>query len=547
MAILILWYAYTQYNKGDNGQYNILILTPYETQIDLIFTRLDQLIEGSPLMQKCMERQIHHRKELTNGSIILGLTAGASSGNNGSNNTRGQRADVIIFDEIDYIGSSQITNALNIRNEAPERIKVIAASTPCGKHEEFYKWCVNSSKSYKPYPDDIKNFEFNGYNVTNSMVERGDRGNGWCEIYAPSVVNKELLKINPDTEQTYLQDLQDEFSELRYAQEVMAEFGEEELGVYQKKYLRQALQEGIRTKHKYFNDMTAAEIKDYRLHHMENIFMLGVDWDRIQAGTTLVGVMLDKGFVNADGIIEPKFRVIFREEIPKSQFTFTEAVDRIIQLNDIYDFNWISIDKGYGDTQLEMLHKYGMANPETGLAEKVVGYQFGEKIEVRDPFTFKKDKKPFKPFMVNNSVITFEKGKIVFDPNDKQLLEQFEAYKVVRVSTTGQPIYTDENEHIVDALNLCLVIFQQKYGSLFKNIISSKSAVIKMPSRNKYEPVDDRNIHYSKREAIAAAAAVYNNGKPSFNSRTFTTGVKLFGEPTSVGRGSGFSFRRKKF
>ena len=44
-------------------------------------------------MQECMDRQIHHRKELTNGSIILGLTAGASSGNNGSNNTRGQRAD----------------------------------------------------------------------------------------------------------------------------------------------------------------------------------------------------------------------------------------------------------------------------------------------------------------------------------------------------------------------------------------------------------------------------------------------------------------------
>ena len=120
MCILILWFAYTQINKGDNGQYNILILTPYETQIDLIFTRLDQLIEGSPFLQECISRQIHHRKELKNGSIILGLTAGASSGNNGSNNTRGQAADLIVLDEVDYIGSSQITNILNIRNEAPE-------------------------------------------------------------------------------------------------------------------------------------------------------------------------------------------------------------------------------------------------------------------------------------------------------------------------------------------------------------------------------------------------------------------------------------------
>lgn len=93
MCVLILWYAYTQINKGPNNQYDILILTPYETQIDLIFTRLDQLIEGSPLLQSMITREIHHRKEFKNGTIIKGLTAGASSGNNGSNNTRGQRAD----------------------------------------------------------------------------------------------------------------------------------------------------------------------------------------------------------------------------------------------------------------------------------------------------------------------------------------------------------------------------------------------------------------------------------------------------------------------
>ena len=70
MCILILWYAYTQINKGTNGQYNVLILTPYETQIDLIFTRLDQLIESSPLLQEAMKRQVYHRKEMFNGSII---------------------------------------------------------------------------------------------------------------------------------------------------------------------------------------------------------------------------------------------------------------------------------------------------------------------------------------------------------------------------------------------------------------------------------------------------------------------------------------------
>ena len=51
MCVLILWFAYTQYNKGPNNQYDIIIATPYETQIDLIFKRLHQLIEASPLLQ----------------------------------------------------------------------------------------------------------------------------------------------------------------------------------------------------------------------------------------------------------------------------------------------------------------------------------------------------------------------------------------------------------------------------------------------------------------------------------------------------------------
>ena len=30
MCVAILWFAYTQYNKGPNNQYDIIIATPYE-------------------------------------------------------------------------------------------------------------------------------------------------------------------------------------------------------------------------------------------------------------------------------------------------------------------------------------------------------------------------------------------------------------------------------------------------------------------------------------------------------------------------------------
>ena len=97
------------------------------------------------------------------------------------------------------------------------------------------------------------------------------------EIYAPSNVNKELLKINPDTSQTYLEDIREELSEMRYAQEVMAEFGEEELGVYQKKFIQAAIDEGIRTKFQYITKWDDEERKTYRKRtHGQCIRTLGV-------------------------------------------------------------------------------------------------------------------------------------------------------------------------------------------------------------------------------------------------------------------------------
>ena len=281
MCVLILWFAYTQYNKGPNNQYDIIIATPYETQIDLIFKRLHQLIEVSPLLNGLISRDVHHNICFNiNGvtSNILGLTAGANNATGGANSTRGQRADVIILDECDYIGSNQVTNILNIRNEAPERIRLICASTPSGKHEEYYRWCVGASKKYFPTQDDIKNNRFTGYKTEEKAI---GEGNGWTEIYAPSNVNKELLKINPDTLQTYLEDIRDELSEMRYVQEVMAEFGEEELGVYQKKYIYEAVKEGERLNYKYITKWPKEEREAYLKRTQGRcIRILGVDWDK---------------------------------------------------------------------------------------------------------------------------------------------------------------------------------------------------------------------------------------------------------------------------
>lgn len=494
MCILILWHAYTQINKGTNGQYDVLIVTPFETQVDLIFDRLHQLIDGSPVLKASVTRDVYHRIEFANGSKITGLTAGSKSGN-GAANTRGQAADFIILDEVDYMGSDEITNIINIRNEAPDRIKVMTASTPCGKHEEFYRWCTAASHRFAPSQKDIDEFTFTKYINT----ENAD-GNGWTEVYAPSIVNKELLKINSDTGISYLEELKLELSEMRFVQEVMAMFGEEEMGVYQKKYIEKAVEEGRRIEYRYTTEMEDDELVEFLSKRRLGPRILGVDWDKYAASTNMACIELDTLHRNSLGQLEPKFKVLFRIEIPRSDFTYTNAVSKIIELNDTYDFDWISIDRGYGETQLEMLHKYGMENPITGLHEKTIGYQFAQKLEVRDPYTHVKDKKPLKPFMVNNSVIVFEKEKIILNPSDKLVIQQFEQYRVESISKNGIPTYCDKNEHIVDAINLALLAFEQKYGELMKNIVSSKILLIDgidRPDRTKSRDMESKksNIH----------------------------------------------------
>lgn len=539
MCVLILWFAYTQYNKGPNNQYDIIIATPYETQIDLIFKRFHQLIEVSPLLGGLISRDVHHNICFNiNGvtSNILGLTAGANNATGGANSTRGQRADVIILDECDYIGSNQVTNILNIRNEAPERIKLICASTPSGKHEEYYRWCIGASKKYFPTQDDIKNNRFTGYMTEEKAV---GEGNGWTEIYAPSNVNKELLKINPDTLQTYLEDIRDELSEMRYVQEVMAEFGEEELGVYQKKYIYEAIKEGERLGYRYITKWSKQDREAYlKRTQGQCIRILGVDWDKYAAATNMVCMEFDRFHQNADGRIVPLFKMLFRIEIARSDFTYVNAMNKIIELNDEYKFDWIAIDRGYGEVQLEMLHKYGLEHEETGLADKVIGYQFSQKIEVTDPYTRKKDSKDLKPFMVNNSVNLFEKGKIVLDPKDKTMIQQLEEYRVKSISASGKPIYTDENEHAIDSMNLALLAFEQHHGELLKKVFSIKTIFI--------GTLDNRDVDVKSRTLIGDEEAEVPIGRIEAPSSTYgIIGVTNFSNHNINKRAS--TYKRRTF
>ena len=76
--------------------------------------------------------------------------------------------------------------------------------------------------------------------------------------------------------------------------------------------------------------------------------------------------------------------------------------------------------------------------------------------------------------MVNTSVIVFENKKIVLNPKDTKFITDLEGYRLKGVTATGAPIFSDENEHTIDATNLCILIFEQNYGQLFKDMITTR-------------------------------------------------------------------------
>ena len=101
------------------------MVTPYENQVRLIFMRLRELIETSPLLKSEVDRMTQNPFQIIwkNGSAVLGFTTGAASGSGGAS-IRGQKADFIFMDEVDRNGhvvhykSGELRGRHTIRSQA---------------------------------------------------------------------------------------------------------------------------------------------------------------------------------------------------------------------------------------------------------------------------------------------------------------------------------------------------------------------------------------------------------------------------------------------
>lgn len=429
MVVAILHYLFTNSPKvqrwDENAQMyvdgfsTILVLTPYLSQVKLIFNRIRELLARNPQLQNEVKRDVstpHHMIELYNGAKVVGFSSGAK----GAEAVRGQKADFIILDEMDYLSSEDIESVVALMMEH-DQVKILASSTPSGRREYFYSFCE----------------------------ERMD----FKQFYYPSMVNPSWgPKMEAELRQFYK-------TEIGWQHEILAEFGEEAAGVFQNKYIFKAQQ-------------------DYKYESVTPnpkwTYSVGIDWNDAENGTKLcvVGWDPDKSI----------FKVVDKQTVQKAGWTQTTAIQELIKLNRLWKPDFVYVDEGYGATQIEVIKQFGIdalrrddehARTDEKL-KNVVGVNSSSKIEVYDPVTGEPIKKMMKPYMIENAVRRFEQQQVIFSLYDEVLAEQLGGYIIAKVNASGNPVYEATNgDHDLDAFVLALLAFQMELSEFTNRTYST--------------------------------------------------------------------------
>lgn len=120
-------------------------------------------------------------------------------------------------------------------------------------------------------------------------------------------------------------------------------FGDMEFGVYKKDLLDYAYSMGDKVRTKYWDEYTVEEKDRFRMTRHNKILVAAVDWDLAASVPNILCLMLDKTKK------DKYFEVLFRIDIPRTEFLLTSAVNKLIELDKLFNFDHVSVDRGLGN------------------------------------------------------------------------------------------------------------------------------------------------------------------------------------------------------
>lgn len=416
----ILWAMYTKLGY-DKPKFEIILICPYEAQVKKNFDNIMSMIGQSKNLESAVagKRQSpHHELQFHNGSFLRGFSASTSSAA-GSNKIRGQDADGVVFEEMDYIADEHLETTMAVAGSQRE-VFIMGISTPTGGKTKFQQLILDKSQNFKEF---------------------------WF-------ISKESPRWSPEAE-SFFRNL---YSPGGYDREFNAEFGQPTAGVFRQTDLDKAVR-----KYEY-----ALCRRDPR-----KIYGIGVDWNKL-TGTHIVVLEFDPTAK------KDRFAIVEKSIIRKGDFVHLAGVDEITRLDNKWNPAFIYVDQGYGAVQVEVMQKSDKVDHGGAMnyRDRLHSINMRNKVRIVDPKNPGRwVEKEAKPFMIDVLSAWVSAGEIVFPECEDTsasiiedeipflnvgVVQQMREFKVEGVSPQGVERYSQGYEHTLIALALACMGFAQR-------------------------------------------------------------------------------------
>jgi len=446
VCVEICYYLFTEPNI------KLIVAGPQKTHTEEIINRVRGFINNNPELSSMVVRDVsapYYEIKLSNGARVRGFAAGTKGKTEGVG-IRGQDADRIYCEEMDYIDEKAITGAIVPILQTNPDTALIGFSTPSGFKTPFYNLCENN-----PY---YVEFHHN-YKVL------------------PHWKNVEMERSS--------------FTEEMWTHEYLAEWGSSESGVYRPSYVDRAM----------------------RVYNYEDIqrgpswrYCIGVDWNE-KHGTEII--VLGYNLITQNFQVVEAVHIAGSEFTQLSGVQAVLDINKKWRPSFVY----IDAGAGATNYELLRKTAYeqrfkGGDLDTARLLDILKRYSSGSTLTTKDPVTGQEIRSPAKPFMVNASIRMFEQNRIIISANDKILENQLRSYIIVRYTPTKMPVYGLEDEkvkdHRLDALNLAIVAFHLEFDDLHTVRVVTSVGVALDP-RNRESNQRDRSDQndFNERQAIA--------------------------------------------
>ena len=420
-----------------NSNYQILVVTPFLSQAkeltNVVKKILRSLGDTIGTWDDLVERSVTSPYQEI--QMKNGSTFKAfTAGNDNANAVRGQGAHLIIIDEADFLTQEAFDSITAILMDKPNT-EIICTSTPMGEGL-LYKFA--NSKDYK-------------------------------EFHFPSFC---IPHYNDDMDKEFRNSL----SMMAYIQEIMAEFGLSDNSVFDTDLVNRSTLIGA-----------SESLHNVITNRNRYIVSLGCDWNADKVGTRICVIAYDK--------IEHKVIIANLSNVRREGWTQVAAIDKIVELNRLYTPDYIYVDEGFGEANVQQLKliavnlfgKVPADHPDLKLRD-VVPVNFSSTLELRDVMTGEIRKKYFKNFIVETTKRALETGLLAFkDPISAPIVEQMKNYIIKSRAANGRETYEAKSQeigdHDLDAFMIALAGLQLNENSILDTRRYSNVTILPLEKR----------------------------------------------------------------